>query len=130
VDYWKDWRPVKQPNLSIELGRTVKALTGKEDVIATDMAWEISWYADRKTVWLPYDPETMKKISRSVPIDYVFVTLNMLQPVAAYKDDIWQKLYLGADPVALPGYTRVTFIYYGNTLVGVLFKAEKDKKHS
>ncbi|TAN41537.1 MAG: hypothetical protein EPN25_04770 [Nitrospirae bacterium] len=122
LEYWKDRSAVSQPNLSVEFGKTLKAMTGKEDVIASDIAWEISWYADRKTVWLPYDPDTLRKISASVPVKYVFLSVLITRPFAAYKDDTWQRMFLKPDSIKVEGLEFVQQFYLNNYPVGILYK--------
>jgi 4-amino-4-deoxy-L-arabinose transferase-like glycosyltransferase len=122
INYWKS---PKQLNHYILLGQAVKAATQNNAVIASDIAWEITWYADRKTVWLPYDLETMNKISMAVPIDYVFLSINLSQPLALYKDNIWPRLFFNADSFKIPEFKLINVFYYGNTPIGVLYKIEK-----
>lgn len=126
INYWKS---PKQLNHYILLGQAVKAATQNNAVIASNIAWEISWYADRKTVWLPYDLETMNRISMTVPIDYVLLSINLLQPLALYKDNIWPRLFFNADSFKIPEFKLVNVFYYGNTPIGVLYKVEKNLKN-
>jgi len=125
INWWKAGKPL---NELADLGGVVKEITQKNDVIASDIAWEINWYADRKTVWLPYDLETMDKISKSVHIDYVFLSLNIWRPVASYKNNIWQRLFFEAGSFKVPGLKLVKVFYYGKSPSGILYKVETNHK--
>lgn len=123
------WQERKKFNQYEEMGNLVKSVTDKDAVIASDIAWEISWYADRRTVWLPYDVETMNKISKAIPIDYVFLSINLSQPLASYKDKIWQRLFFNAGSFSIPGFRVTNVFYYGSTPIGILYKIEKKFKN-
>jgi hypothetical protein len=119
VSYWKSDKGI---NIYEHFGKRLKMLTMPNDIIASDIAWEISWYSDRKTVWLPYDIDTLNKISGSIPIDYVFVSMDIMQPHAFYKDKIWQRSFLYAGTFNLPGFKLVKVFYYGKIPIGALYK--------
>jgi len=125
ISYWKS---NKQVNIYAYFGEKLKMITMSKDIIASDIAWEINWYSDRKTVWLPYDIDTLNKISSSLPIDYIFLSVNLLQPFASYKDNIWQRLFLYAGNFNLRGFKLVSVFYYEKTPIGVLYKIEMDQR--
>lgn len=91
-------------------------------IIFLGMAWGISWYADRKSVWLPYDIETMDKISKNIPIDYVFLTQDLAGPPASYKDNIWQRLFFEVGSFNIHKFKLVNVFYYNKNKIGVLYK--------
>ncbi|MGC2061581.1 MAG: glycosyltransferase family 39 protein [Thermodesulfovibrionales bacterium] len=118
------WKTSKQFNFYQLLGDVVKAETEKKDIIASDIAWELSWYADRRTVWLPYDLEMMKKISESVPVNYVFLSIYLSRQLVPYKDNIWQQLFFNVNSFKLPELKLIKVFYFNNRPVGVLYKTE------
>lgn len=122
------WQSSKQPNIYIDMGKALKEMTKTGDVIASDIAWEISWYADRKTVWLPYDIETMDKISSSIPVDYVFLSVGILRPLATYRDDTWHRLFLEPGKFQVSGLGMVRTFYLGRYPIGVLYRVERNNK--
>mgnify|MGYP001604625272 CR=1 FL=1 len=124
INYWKS---PKQLNHYMLLGQAINSATQNNAIVASDIAWEISWYADRKTVWLPYDIDTLNKISESIPINYVFLSINLSRPLASYKDNIWQRLFFNPDS-STPGLKMVNIFYYGNTPIGILYKVEPKSK--
>ncbi len=126
ISYWKS---PKQLNHFMLLSQEVKAATERNAVIASDIAWAISWYADRKTVWLPYDIETLNKISESIPVSYVFLSIDLDRPQVAYKDKIWPRLFFNADSFKIPEFKLVNVFYYDNTPIGVLYKVENNLKN-
>ncbi len=125
VSYWKSGKGI---NIYAYFAKEIKTLTVPNDVIASDIAWEISWYSDRKTIWLPYDMGTLNKISGSIPIDYVFFSVDLIRPHALYKDNIWQRLFLYKGEFNLPGYRLVKILYYEKVPIGVLYKVELNQR--
>jgi|GEM_PF-3563043 len=123
------WRSPKQMNPYRPLGQAIKGVTPENAVIVSDIAWEIAWYSNRKTVWLPYDIETMNKISQSIQVDYIFLSSNLSRPFAVYRDNIWQRLFFEVDSFNAYGFKLANVFYYGDAPIGVLYKLEKKSKN-
>jgi 4-amino-4-deoxy-L-arabinose transferase-like glycosyltransferase len=124
IGFWQDGKII---NYYKQLGDMVKGATNKDSIIASDMAWGISWYADRRAVWLPYDLDTMDKISKTIPITYVFLSIDLTRPLVPYKDNIWQRLFFYGNSFNAPGLKLVQVFYYGNTPIGILYKVERNQ---
>lgn len=117
LPYWKSPKP---ENPFPAIGQQVAELTGKKDIILTDIPWEISWYANRRTIWLPLDVETLKTISRTLKPKYI-VVLGLVY--APYKDNIWQ--HLARSPQLAPriGYHAGGLIKLNKRPVAILYKS-------
>ncbi len=69
----KNSPPVSQAEL--ESYESLRLLTDKESVIASDISYKISLYADRRTIQLPSDPKELLEISKTyLPIEYVLLS--------------------------------------------------------
>lgn len=117
LPYWKSPKPIDP---YIPIGQQIAQVTDRNDIILTDIPWEISWYADRKTIWLTYDFETLQKISRTLKPKYVLLTGNSY---AAYKDNIWNKMLTDASYSKSIGYEFSRTVLFQNNVIGILFKA-------
>lgn len=117
------WKTGKTDNRYKILAGEIKAETAKDDVIISDMAWAISWYGDRRTVWLTYDPASLDVISKAIPIKYAFISLETVyHPLLRYKDKVWQNLLLNRGTYTVPGFSFVKMLYVNNYPVGALYR--------
>lgn len=117
VPYWKS---APQSNRFREIGRQVASITAKDAIILTDIPWEVAWYADRKTVWLPYDLATLKLISRTLKPDFILLTGLSY---AAYGGNIWNRMLQDPMTARTLGYEPMTTVQFQGTVVGLVFKA-------
>jgi hypothetical protein len=42
---------------------TLRELTTPDEIIASDVPWAVAWYADRRSLWLPFDPPDLQTLS-------------------------------------------------------------------
>ncbi|SPQ00018.1 membrane hypothetical protein [Candidatus Sulfobium mesophilum] len=117
IPYWKSPKPI---NPYIPIGRQIAEVTDRNDIILTDIPWEITWYADRKTIWLPYNLETLQKISRTLKPKYILLTGRVY---AAYEGDTWNKMLFDVNYSKSFGYEFSKTVLFQNKAVGVLYKA-------
>lgn len=104
VPYWKSPKPA---NPFPTIGKQVAGLTDKKDIILTDIPWEIAWYANRKTIWLTYDLDTLKTISRTLKPKYILLTGRFYAP---YKDNLWPRVAQSREFALNIGYRLINFI--------------------
>lgn len=64
----------RKPTVLYLLGEIVRENTPKEAIIATDQAPHVAWYADRKSISLPRQPDTLPKIDKKFPIGVLFLS--------------------------------------------------------
>lgn len=117
IPYWKSPKPI---NPFISMGEQVKKLTNKDDLILTDMPWELAWYADRKAIWLPYDLDTLKTISKTLKPSYVILSGKMYVP---YKDMIWMRMLNDSKYAKSIGYRLGSVISFQNAPIALMYKA-------
>lgn len=104
------------PAIINQVGKLVKS----DEVIYSDMPWAVSWYADRKSIWIPVKKSSMAKIKESGAIPESIVGLFMSPMTrnlplvsemdgSAYRD--WIGLILGEkaaiDTIDFPFYHTV-----------------------
>lgn len=118
------WKKGHDFNLYRYLGNVAAAETSPGSVIASDQPWAVSWYGDRKTIWLPYDLDTMHRISEKIPIDYVLLSADLAFPFVPYKDDLWQRLYFFAGVYKVPDFRLVKTIVLNGRMMAALYKVE------
>jgi hypothetical protein len=53
-----EWPPYAPPAIA-----TLRGWTTPDEIIGTDMPWAVAWYADRRSLWLPYEPHDLIDIS-------------------------------------------------------------------
>ncbi|MBA4372540.1 MAG: hypothetical protein C0402_06715 [Thermodesulfovibrio sp.] len=116
IPYWKNPKPV---NTFIPIGVEVSSLTGPQDIILSDIPWETTWYANRRSIWLPYDLDTFKTISRTLKPNYILLTGRLY---LNYKDDIWRRMAEEPGYAENMGYTLNKIITYQHQPVALLFK--------
>ena len=116
IPYWKSPKPI---NPFISMGEQVKKLTNKDDLILTDMPWELAWYADRKAIWLPYDLDTLKTISKTLKPSYVILSGKMYVP---YKDMIWMRMLNDSNYAKSLGYRFESVILFQNIPIALMYK--------
>ncbi len=119
VPYWQSPKPA---NPFIQIGKEVAGVTNKEDIILTDIPWEITWYANRRTIWLPYDLETLGQISRTLKPKYVLLTGSSY---ATYKDNVWNHMLLDRNYAKSLGYEFNRPILFQNNIVGILYTSTR-----
>ncbi len=123
ITFWKEGRPFNHYRI---LGEEVKAQTDKNDVIISDLAWAMSWYGERKAVWLTYDLDTMDTIAKSIPIKYALISVEtVIHPLAPYKDRMWQRLLLEPDSYSIPGFKKVKTLFLHGQPIAILYKVER-----
>lgn len=53
-----EWPPYLPPYISV-----MRHWFQPDEIIASDVPWAVAWYADRPSIWLPYDPEDLIELS-------------------------------------------------------------------
>lgn len=119
VPYWKTPKPA---NPFISIGRQVAESTKRNDIIVTDIPWEVTWYANRRTIWLPYDLKTLHLISATLKPKYV---LLVGLSYAAYGDDAWHRMLREPAFAYTAGYQFDKAIMLGNRPVAAMFKSRE-----
>lgn len=117
VPFWKSPKPA---NPFPAIGRQIAELTDKNDIILTDIPWEISWYANRRTLWLPLDINTLTTISRTLKPKYILIIGYMYAP---YKDNIWPRIAHSPDVAKAIGYRVVKPILFANRPIALLYES-------
>ncbi len=117
VPYWKSAKPA---NPFPAIGKQIAELTEKKDIVLTDIPWEVSWYANRRTIWLPFDVATFKVISRTLKPNYILIVGLKYAP---YKDNVWFNLAQSPDSAKEIGYRLSSLIKFENRPAALLFKA-------
>ncbi len=126
ISFWRGGKPLNHYQI---LGKEVQAKTSKDDIIISDLAWAMSWYGDRKAVWLTYDLDTMDKISRTIPINYALISFEtVIHPLVPYKDGVWQKLLLSPGSYNVSGFDLVEIYYVGKQPIAALYKVQREIK--
>lgn len=114
------WKTPKQANPFISIGQQIAETTDKTDIILTDIAWEVAWYADRRTVWLTYDLDTLNRIRKTLKPKYLLLTGRSY---ADYKDNLWMRMIQDRSYARDSGFEFIKPLRIGNQIVAVLFKA-------
>ncbi|HEX4085709.1 MAG TPA: glycosyltransferase family 39 protein [Chthoniobacteraceae bacterium] len=53
-----EWPPYMPPYIAA-MGKGF----APDEIIGSDMPWAVAWYADRRSIWLPYDPQALQDLS-------------------------------------------------------------------
>jgi hypothetical protein len=53
-----EWPPYLPPSIA-----TLKKLFQPDEIIGSDMPWAVAWYADRDSLWLPFQPDDLIDLS-------------------------------------------------------------------
>jgi hypothetical protein len=53
-----EWPPYAPPLIA-----AMRNLVEPDDIIGSDMPWAVAWYADRRSLWLPYEPKDLIDLS-------------------------------------------------------------------
>ena len=93
----------------------------KGEVIISDLPWAVAWYAERKSVWLPSDPEGVSALLVRFPeIKYIYLTpeTNRYRSSASriswaeiYRNRTCSQLWKAEEIIAFPHgqfFTRIT----------------------
>jgi len=58
VVWYIEWPPYLPPYMTV-----IRDWYKPEEIVASDMPWAVAWYADRRSLWLPYDPQDLLELS-------------------------------------------------------------------
>jgi hypothetical protein len=53
-----EWPPYVPPYIAI-----MRDWFDPNEIIASDMPWAVAWYADRRSIWLPFEPQDLTDLS-------------------------------------------------------------------
>jgi 4-amino-4-deoxy-L-arabinose transferase-like glycosyltransferase len=125
IPYWKSPQEI---NPFISIGDQVKKLTDEDDIILTDIPWETTWYADRRTIWLPYDIDTLRKINKTLSPQYLLLSQWIVTrsyphgPFGPYKDNMWAKMINNPSYAKNFGFELQNVIFMNNIPVAFMFR--------
>ncbi len=74
-----------------EMSYKLKEITGKEDVILTNLDTWGSWYGERKTVWFPLTPNHLS--GSDSKIDYIYLTSYKMDDDNYYMGEEWREIF-------------------------------------
>jgi len=75
----------------VEMSYKLKEITGKDDVILTNLDTWGSWYGERKTVWFPLEPEMI--IPKENEIDAIYLTSYKMDDENYYMGEKWREIF-------------------------------------
>ena len=93
-----DWRFNRQvynldkPPVYALFGGELKAVTGEDDVILTNLDTWGSWYGERKTIWLPVEPAKLVVADKQTTYDAIFLTDYLADDENHYLGEEWKSL--------------------------------------
>jgi len=68
-----EWPPYAPPYTAV-----IGEWFAPDEIIGSDMPWAVAWYADRRSLWLPYRPEDLIDLSDyqklGAPVSAIFLT--------------------------------------------------------
>jgi hypothetical protein len=56
--FYVEWPPYLPPYIAV-----MRNWFAPEEIIASDMPWAVAWYADRRSIWFPYEPRDLIDMS-------------------------------------------------------------------
>ena len=87
----------------VEMSYKLKEITGKDDVILTNLDTWGSWYGERKTVWFPLEPEMI--IPKENEIDAIYLTSYKIDDDNYYMGEKWREMFNNPEEqIILPNY--------------------------
>lgn len=125
ISYWREPK-ITSPFMAI--GKHIEMSTNKEDIILSDIAWEMTWYANRKTIWLPYDMNTLRRITKTLSPQYLLLSGSIVGrsypygPFGPYKDNMWAKMVINPSYAEDFGFKLQNVIFMNNIPVAFMFK--------
>lgn len=86
--------------------RILKDVTGKDDVIVTNLDTWGSWYGERKTIWFPLEPSMILPVKEN--IDYIYLTSYKKDDENYYMGKEWREIFENPEKqTTLPDYKFV-----------------------
>lgn len=71
--------------------RVLKEVTGKDDIILTNLDTWGSWYGERKTIWFPLKPEMILPAGNN--IKYIYLTSYKMDDDNYYMGKEWREIF-------------------------------------
>ena len=85
--------PISYPPTKNNLIR-IKRQVGEEGAIISDLPWAVAWYAERKSVWLPSDPDGVPALLERFPeIKYIYLTPETNRYISSGSRISWAEIY-------------------------------------
>lgn len=89
-----------------EMSYKLKEITGKDDVIVTNLDTWGSWYGERKTIWFPLEPGMILPVKDN--IDYIYLTSYKMDDENYYMGKEWREIFNNPEKqTILPDYEFV-----------------------
>jgi 4-amino-4-deoxy-L-arabinose transferase-like glycosyltransferase len=74
-----------------EMSYKLKEISGKDDVILTNLDTWGSWYGERKTIWFPLEPNMILPVKEN--IDYIYLTSYKMDDENYYMGKEWREIF-------------------------------------
>lgn len=89
-----------------EMSYKLKEITGKDDVILTNLDTWGSWYGERKTIWFTLEPRMILPVKEN--IDYIYLTSYKMDDENYYMGKEWREIFENPEKqTVLPDYKFV-----------------------
>ncbi|MDP3998516.1 MAG: glycosyltransferase family 39 protein [bacterium] len=76
----------RRPTIVYLLARLAKENTSSKAIIVSDRAAHLSWYGERRTIFLPPNPAYLSELEKKVPIDALFFSNYFPEHYPAWQD--------------------------------------------
>ena len=81
-----------KPPVYTLLGEKLRLITHENDVIVTNLDTWGSWYGERKTVWLPLEPEKLIPSKDELTVDAIYITDYLMDDENYYLGEGWREI--------------------------------------
>ncbi len=75
----------------VQMSYKLKEITGKDDVILTNLDTWGSWYGERKTIWFPLEPKMILPVQEN--IDVIYLTSYKMDDENYYMGESWREIF-------------------------------------
>lgn len=91
----RKFRNIDKAPIYVEMSYKLKEITGKDDVIVTNLDTWGSWYGERKTIWFPLEPEMI--LPQIEKIDAIYLTSYKIDDQNYYMGEKWREIFLNPE---------------------------------
>ena len=72
----------------------IQNLAKADEIIVSDVPWAIAWYANRNSLWIPWEVEQMRAIKQRLKkVRFLYLTPSLFQYPESENVDGWQEIY-------------------------------------
>ena len=90
----------------VQMSYKLKEITGKDNVVVTNLDTWGSWYGERKTIWFPLEPSMVLPVKDNV--DYIYLTSYKKDDENYYMGKEWREIFENPEKqTRLPDYKCV-----------------------